>query len=125
MVGSELELEPFQLHAMLWQDGQAYPLEDYVTDLPEGLRMSNAYDINDRGQIAAWAFDQTTIQFVAILLTPRCSADFNGDGVLNLFDFLAYVNAFNTGQGSADCDGNGDLNLFDFLCFVNDFNAGC
>jgi uncharacterized membrane protein len=125
MVGSEMELDPFQLHAMLWQDGQGYPLKDYVIDLPDGLQMSNAYDINDRGEILAWAFDQNAVQFVAILLTPRCEADLNGDGILDLFDFLEYVNAFNAGHDAAECDGEGGLTLFDFLCYVNAFNAGC
>jgi hypothetical protein len=55
---------------------------------------------------------------------PECYADFDGNGTLDLFDFLAYVNAFN-GGGDADCDGNQSLDLFDFLCFVNAFNAGC
>ncbi len=54
-----------------------------------------------------------------------CYPDFTGDGVLDLFDFLAYVNAFNAGDAAADCDHNGALDLFDFLCFVNAFNAGC
>jgi hypothetical protein len=54
-----------------------------------------------------------------------CYADFTGDGALDLFDFLAYVNAFNGGADSAECDGDAGLTLFDFLCFVNAFNAGC
>ena len=54
-----------------------------------------------------------------------CYPDFTGDGVLDLFDFLAFVNAFNGGNPAADCDGNGGLDLFDFLCFNNGFNSGC
>jgi hypothetical protein len=54
-----------------------------------------------------------------------CYPDFTGDGALDLFDFLAYVNAFNAGDHKADCDMNGPLDLFDFLCFVNGFNQGC
>jgi hypothetical protein len=57
--------------------------------------------------------------------TETCYADFNGDGLLDLFDFLAFVNAFNVTDPKADCDANGGLDLFDFLCFVNAFNAGC
>jgi hypothetical protein len=56
--------------------------------------------------------------------TP-CYPDFTGDGTLDLFDFLAYVNAFNAADPVADCDHNGNLDLFDFLCFVNAFNVGC
>jgi hypothetical protein len=57
-----------------------------------------------------------------------CYADINGDGVLDLFDFLTFVNRFNAGNASADCIPSAcepSLDLFDFLCFVNQFNAGC
>jgi hypothetical protein len=56
---------------------------------------------------------------------PACYPDFTADGALDLFDFLAFVNAFNAADPAADCDGNGILDLFDFLCFVNAFNEGC
>ncbi|MEQ9094797.1 MAG: GC-type dockerin domain-anchored protein [Phycisphaerales bacterium] len=54
-----------------------------------------------------------------------CYPDLDGDGVLTLFDFLAFQNFFDTGDPAADCDGSGELNLFDFLCFQNAFDAGC
>jgi hypothetical protein len=54
-----------------------------------------------------------------------CYPDFTEDGVLDLFDFLAYVNAFNEEDPGADCDESGVLDLFDFLCFVNAFDKGC
>ncbi len=57
---------------------------------------------------------------------PPCYPDLDGNGVLDLFDFLAFVNSFNAGDtGPSDCDHNGDLDLFDFLCYTNAFNAGC
>jgi hypothetical protein len=68
-------------------------------------------------------FDNITL--VESIPEDECYPDFNGDGTLDLFDFLAYVNAFNAGNPDANCDGNGDLDLFDFLCYVNAFNAGC
>ena len=54
-----------------------------------------------------------------------CPADFDGDGSLSLFDFLAFQNAFDAGDLSADFDGDGSLTLFDFLAFQNAFDAGC
>jgi hypothetical protein len=51
--------------------------------------------------------------------------DCDGSGVLDLFDFLCFVNLFNAGAPGADCDGNHAADLFDFLCFVNAFNYGC
>jgi hypothetical protein len=56
---------------------------------------------------------------------PPCYPDLDGNGTLELFDFLSFVNLFNAADPTADCDGNGSLDLFDFLCFTNAFNAGC
>ncbi|OAB62982.1 hypothetical protein AY599_15015 [Leptolyngbya valderiana BDU 20041] len=54
-----------------------------------------------------------------------CYADFDDDGSLTIFDFLAFQNAFDNGDLAADCDEDGILTLFDFLCFQNAFDAGC
>lgn len=54
-----------------------------------------------------------------------CRADLNGDGALDLFDFLTYTNLFNAADAKADFDPNGIFDLFDYLAFVNRFNAGC
>ncbi len=58
-------------------------------------------------------------------VTGGCYADFDGDGVLTIFDFLAFQNAFQDADPIADCDGSGALDIFDFLCFQNGFDAGC
>lgn len=54
-----------------------------------------------------------------------CPADYDGDGVLTLFDFLEFSNGFAVGDPRADFDGDGDFTLFDFLLFSNEFDAGC
>ncbi|MEQ8318083.1 MAG: S8 family serine peptidase [Phycisphaerales bacterium] len=54
-----------------------------------------------------------------------CRADFDGNGTLDIFDFLAFQNAFASGDLAADFDGDGTLNIFDFLAFQNEFAAGC
>ena len=54
-----------------------------------------------------------------------CRADFDEDGQLSIFDFLAFQNAFDAGDLAADFDGDGVLTLFDFLAFQNEFDAGC
>ncbi len=58
-------------------------------------------------------------------LPPRCDADLDRSGSLDLFDFLAFLNLFNAEDPTADCTTDGAFDLFDFLCFVNAFNAGC
>ncbi|MEQ8316081.1 MAG: GC-type dockerin domain-anchored protein [Phycisphaerales bacterium] len=54
-----------------------------------------------------------------------CPADFDGDGALTIFDFLAFQNAFAMSDPSADFDGDGEFTLFDFLAFQNAFASGC
>jgi choice-of-anchor B domain-containing protein len=54
-----------------------------------------------------------------------CSADFNGDGNLDILDFIAFQNAFTSADPGADCDDNGALNILDFVCFQGLFQAGC
>jgi hypothetical protein len=63
--------------------------------------------------------------YQVVLPPDECYPDFTGDDLLDLFDFLAFVNAFNAGSDDADCIADGLFDLFDFLCFVNAFNAGC
>jgi hypothetical protein len=58
-------------------------------------------------------------------VAATCYPDLDGNGVLDLFDFLEFVNMFNAADPVADCDHSGVLDLFDFLCFVNGFDAGC
>ncbi|MGD1915456.1 MAG: GC-type dockerin domain-anchored protein [Phycisphaerales bacterium] len=57
--------------------------------------------------------------------TVACRVDFNGDGSLDIFDFLAFQTAFDVGDLAADFDGDGSLTLFDFLAFQSEFSDGC
>ncbi|MEQ9094735.1 MAG: GC-type dockerin domain-anchored protein [Phycisphaerales bacterium] len=72
----------------------------------------------DRDGILA-CFDNVVIEMTA------CAADFDGDGELTIFDFLAFQNAFDAMDPLADFDGDGELTIFDFLAFQNAFAAGC
>jgi hypothetical protein len=58
-------------------------------------------------------------------MVPTCTADFNGDGALNILDFVALQGAFQNGDASADINGDGDLNILDFVAFQGLFQAGC
>jgi hypothetical protein len=54
-----------------------------------------------------------------------CRADVDGNGILDLFDFLGFQNLFVAGDERADTDCNGVYDLFDFLGYQNLFAAGC
>lgn len=61
----------------------------------------------------------------ATITIVACRADFNEDGAADLFDFLAFMNAFDAGDPLADFDFDGELTLFDFLAFQDRFDQGC
>lgn len=54
-----------------------------------------------------------------------CAADCEGDGDLDLFDFLCFQEAFAAHDRYTDCEGDGDWDPFDFLCYQGLFFAGC
>jgi FG-GAP repeat protein len=59
------------------------------------------------------------------LFPPECSADLNGDGVLDLFDVSAFLSAFSAQDPIADFTGDGLFDFFDVQAFLNAYAAGC
>ncbi len=58
-------------------------------------------------------------------IAPPCAADFNGDGVVDFFDYLDFVDAFSANDPSADFNGDTVIDFFDYLDFVDAFSVGC
>lgn len=123
LVGRSFDLSVADFRGFVYTGGEVLDLNEVGIGAP--AKIVEAWAINASGQVVAVA--ATESHSYALLLTPRtdCYPDFTGDGQLDLFDFLAYLNAFNGGDTGADCTGDGQLDLFDFLCFVNAFNEGC
>ncbi|MEO1008781.1 MAG: GC-type dockerin domain-anchored protein [Planctomycetota bacterium] len=73
------------------------------------------------------AIDPAALQpeITEIFVGSPCYADFDRSGELDVFDFLAYLTAFQLGDYRADCDGCGSLDIFDYLCFLTSFDRGC
>lgn len=65
--------------------------------------------------------------YVAVVPGVRasCGADIDGNGILDLFDFLGFQNFFAAQDPRADLKGDGVFDLFDFLAYQNLFAAGC
>ena len=57
--------------------------------------------------------------------SEECRADMTGDGTLDIFDFFAFLDAFNAGSMQADFTGDGLLDIFDVFAYLDEFNAGC
>ena len=66
----------------------------------------------------------TRSALLSVTCYPDCDQS-GGNGILDIFDFLCFQNAFVSFDPYADCDGNNLLNIFDFLCFQDAFVAGC
>jgi hypothetical protein len=66
-------------------------------------------------------FDDVTLERPG----AECYPDCNEDTILDFFDFLCYLNAFDNEEAYADCEANGIFDFFDFLCYLNAFDAGC
>ena len=62
-----------------------------------------------------------------------CPADFNGDGVVDTRDFIAYLGAWSAqrnedcslGDCTADTNGDGVVDTRDFVVFLNTWTTGC
>jgi len=72
-----------------------------------------------------WVLDQADQDQMNALVGVGCFADCNGDGMLNVLDFVCYQTQFGAGDLAADCNGDGSLNVLDFVCYQAAFAAGC
>jgi len=110
----EYELWPYDSGT---DSGASYTSPNLDTQPPEPIRrIADEFPFAGTPALGTFTFE---------LIERTCTADFNDDGGEDVFDFLAFQNAFDAGDLSADIDGDGDLTLFDFLGFQNAFDSGC
>jgi len=90
--------------------GQAREIQAVSIRWPNGLEQ----DLDPRS-VAIDAFNS---------VVEPVKADMNMDGELNVFDFIAFQQAFQNGKGIADVNGDGELNVFDFTAYQELFAGG-
>jgi hypothetical protein len=54
-----------------------------------------------------------------------CEGDWDGDGVIDFNDLLAFLNDYNAQAPRADVNGDGTIDFNDFLAFLNLYNTPC
>ncbi len=54
-----------------------------------------------------------------------CYADCDGNGTLDINDFICFQTFYAINDPYADCDGDGVLNINDFICFQTFYAIGC
>ena len=108
---------------------QTYRLADVI---PDGtgwdLSMntsSAAMGITEDGVIVGTGVLDGVPHAFAMFPAASCPADCNGDGALNILDFVCFQNEWQNQTSAGDCDGNGAYNILDFVCYQNIFSAGC
>jgi hypothetical protein len=86
----------------------------------------NENDIPDSCEIAAGAAPDLNGNGVPDQCEcyPDCDQS-TGAGVLDIFDFLCFQDAFTSMDPYADCTGDTLFDVFDFLCFQDAFITGC
>jgi hypothetical protein len=75
--------------------------------------------------LGAALIDEGVLMLLPNESCPVCSADVNGDGALNVLDFVAFQLLWQDADPAADCDASGDFDVLDFACFQQEFVSGC
>lgn len=95
----------------------------YTFSVDNVQALSGPIDINTKGQIAFAGVLANGC--VALFTAEPCRADFNNDGVVDLFDYLDFVQVFAAEDIAADFNLDQVIDLFDYLDFVQEFAEGC
>lgn len=119
--------------AMLSLATVTIPANGYLGQITLNVAHSLTSDIVLIIQAAAWA-NEDGIQdmdasgaAISFMETPPYPGDFDGNGIVNMTDFLFFVAVFDTRSGDAkynvlaDMNRNGTVDMFDFLLFVTAF----
>ena len=77
------------------------------------------------GEISGANGPVAAVTGLAGLPCEQCLADLDGDCQATLFDFLELSNWFDQGDTRADLNGDGTIDVVDFLFFLGVFEAGC
>ncbi|MCA9304147.1 MAG: immunoglobulin domain-containing protein, partial [Phycisphaerales bacterium] len=113
-------------HPGIWA-GSASTFVDLSAVVPAGYSglSLTAIDVAPDGTISlvgsARNISLNRTEAVLLTATPdssECTADFTGDGVLDVFDVFAFLDAFNLGELIADFTGDGLLDVFDVFAFL-------
>ena len=101
-----------------------------ATSLSDGI----GFDVDGR-ELTSITFDAINLLFDnpsaavgifgATLGGEGCVGDCDGNGNLNILDFVCFQQEWQAQTAKGDCDGNGEYNILDFVCFQQAWQAGC
>jgi hypothetical protein len=68
---------------------------------------------------------QSGINGFQLVRGVACPADVNGDGAVNVQDFLLYLQLYAAADPGADVNGDGAVNVADYLAYLAGYSLGC
>jgi len=107
--------------------GQLYTIQNVANTatLSDGLLRINPANGAAASVGATGGYFGAGFGMAGVYPAPNCPGDWNGDGVVDFNDLLAYLNDFNAGLPIADLNGDGIVDFNDFLEFLNRYNTPC
>ncbi len=77
------------------------------------------------GNVFGGGFQMIDDMEITVTCSAACYADCEGDGDLDVFDFLCFQSEWAAQTAYGDCEQDGDWDVFDFLCFQSAYANGC
>ncbi|MBM4109408.1 MAG: hypothetical protein FJ255_11480 [Phycisphaerae bacterium] len=115
------------LHRLTGSQGPGWRAASFqITDpaiLTSAMRLQFVASDLGSGSIVEAAIDDLEIR--VLQCANPCTGDWNGDGVVDFNDLLAFLNDYNASDPRADLNGDGVVDLNDFLEFLNLYNTPC
>jgi hypothetical protein len=102
-----------------------------------GFELTGTIGQHEAGNMGGGSFSLAGGFWGGASVPPGCYADCDANAMLNIDDFLCFINQFSQAQSLppgqqvghyANCNGNTTqpvLTIDDFLCFINEFSQGC
>ena len=103
----------------------AFDADDVLYGVTLGDDMLGTIDLETGAFSPIGPVGFTDIRGLAFVADGGCFADCDGNGVLNILDFVCFQQEWQNQTASGDCDANGVYNILDFVCFQGAFQAGC
>lgn len=126
IAGDSLTLSSMQMIDQSEEQNPDQELPDFPLDLPTILPPGETAHVVMSlvlERVASGLAGELTL--VAEGEPAPCAADFDGDGMVDTRDVLAFLNAWTAGDLDADANGDGVIDTRDVLVFLNLWTAGC
>ena len=78
-----------------------------------------------RGEVVLFGGEDGSSDGETWVWANPCHPDLNNDGVVNTQDFIAFLNAWATGDPLADWNDDGTIDTRDFIAYLGAWSAGC